>query len=257
MNCRSPLLLLPLLLPCCLGPTDRTDLLHSVVWVQTAAEREAACIEVFAAATAAMGRRAAELPDDRRGAVIVDVDETMLDNAPYQASLVRDQHRFDEPSWRAWCELAQAAAVPGAVAFAQACQARGVTVFYVTNRGAEVEAATRRNLLACGFPLDDALGDDVVLCKGEVGAGSSKEPRRRDVAERFAVLLLVGDDLNDFVDAESSVAERKLQVRRHLEQWGNTWFLVPNPLYGSWERAVIGAGEDPTAAKFEVLAPTR
>lgn len=239
----------------CSTPADSTGLLNGVVWMQTAAEREAACVQTYAVARAAVLARAAEpSPNGKPYAVIVDVDETVLDNAAYQARLVRDQRRYDEESWRLWCERAQAGAIPGAVDFARACHDRGVTVFYVTNRKEGVEAATRRNLANCGFPLDDRDGVDVVLTQTE--KSSSKQARRDLVAAAHEVVALVGDDLNDFVDAEGSVAQRRLQVRRHAAEWGVRWFVVPNPMYGSWERAVI-QDSDPVTGKFEALSPWR
>jgi acid phosphatase len=39
------------------------------------------------------------LPPGLPPALIVDIDETMLDNSPYQARLVRDGKSFDDASW--------------------------------------------------------------------------------------------------------------------------------------------------------------
>lgn len=236
---------------------DATGLLNAVVWSQTAAEHDALCMQVFAAATRAV--QAAPVPEagSLPLGVIVDVDETVLDNSPYQARLVLDQQAFAAPSWNAWCNEARAPAVPGALAFAQACHARGVTVFYVTNRSQELEPATRLNLAALGFPLDDHDAVDVVLCKGEVDGAASKVGRRARVAEHFTVVAVVGDDLNDFVQAESTVAARRQIVQQHAGDWGQTLFLLPNPMYGSWERAAMAGDKDAFAGKRAALQPMR
>ncbi|MGE3172201.1 MAG: 5'-nucleotidase, lipoprotein e(P4) family [Planctomycetota bacterium] len=249
--------LLPILLcPACATPGGSGHLLQAVAWVQTAAERDALCEQVFAAATAAMRAATAEV-GERPYAVVVDVDETMLDNSPYQAALVRDGRSFDADSWNAWCRDAHAAAVPGAVAFADACRARSVAVFYVTNRDRALEGATRLNLAGCGLPVDDIGGIDVVLCRGEVDGEGDKAGRRARVEETHDVVVWVGDDLGDFATPKESVAQRRLQVQRHLDDWGARWFVLPNPMYGSWDRALTRAAGAPDAARRAALSPAR
>ena len=261
VHCSSILVAAPvaLALAACSAPRDRTSLLDAVVWTQTSAEREALCEQVFAAATAAMRARTQGSGDAGAGgkpwAVIADIDETMLDNSPYQAALVRDGAAFSPSSWADWCRRAQATALPGAVAFADACRERSVTVFYVTNRDAAVEADTRRNLAACGLPLQAGKGVDVVLCRGEVDGASGKQGRRDRVASGHDVVLWLGDDLGDFLEPAASVAQRQLQVREHRAEWGSRWFVLPNPMYGSWERALVGDDPDADAAKRRALAP--
>lgn len=238
------------------APPAEHPLLQSVLWVQTAAEYVAAAEQAFAAARAALPRALADttwtaaleqsgdyaaLPP----AVIVDVDETVLDNSPFEAQLIRSGEEFDPARWSAWVDEAAAPPVPGALEFARAAERSGVTIFYVTNRDAPQEAGTRRNLEAAGFPL--AEEEDVVLLRGErEGWSSDKSSRRAWVAERHRVLLVIGDDFNDFVFARLPVEERDALVRRHADRWGERWIVLPNPMYGSWEGAVTGPGEDLT-----------
>jgi acid phosphatase len=113
-----------------------------------------------------------------------------------------------------------------------------VTAFYVSNREAYHETATRSNLTRHGFPLDAA--EDVVLLRGEqAGWGGDKSSRRAHVAARFRVLLLVGDDLGDFLGVvRTDVARREALAAPYSEYWGFKWFLLPNPSYGSWEEAL-------------------
>lgn len=229
----------------------RDPRLGALLWMQTAAEYRILARAIYAEATAALDRALADpgwsAATEQQGdfaalppAVIVDVDETVLDNSPYQAALVLAGAHHEKKAWRPWVERAAAPPIPGALEFARAAKARGVTIFYVTNRDAEEEAATRRNLAAAGFPLNDAV--DAVLTRGErPGFGSDKTSRRAEVAASFRVLLLVGDDLNDFIDGARPTPEERLAAAdAHAERWGVSWFLLPNPEYGGWERALYG-----------------
>ena len=226
--------------------------LHSTLYVQTAAEYAALTRQVFRSARQQMRRALRDsawtafppqetAPDyrDRPPAVVVDVDETVLDNSPYQARLIADGRSYSTETWNDWVREEQAEAVPGALAFAQAAEEAGVTVVYLTNRDAQVEAATRRNLRALNFPL--AGNRDVILTQGEEPGWEAKEPRREAAAEDFRILLFLGDNLGDFVaDVERSVEARRQLADRYADYWGRRWFVLPNPQYGSWEGALYG-----------------
>ncbi|MBW3565245.1 MAG: 5'-nucleotidase, lipoprotein e(P4) family [Acidobacteria bacterium] len=220
--------------------------LHATLYVQTAAEYEAVALQTFRAArslveealsrpgwTALSGRSTGDLPP----AVIVDVDETVLDNSAYQARLILAGAEYDPASWKSWVDEAAAEAVPGALEFATWANSRGVTIFYVTNRDADEEPGTRRNLRSLGFPIGSG---DVVLTKGErEGWGSDKETRREHVAATHRVVLLIGDDLGDFVPRTwTDVESRRAIIERTRERWGTSWLVIPNPTYGSWLSAV-------------------
>ncbi|MFP4281006.1 MAG: 5'-nucleotidase, lipoprotein e(P4) family [Opitutales bacterium] len=227
------------------------DSLLGTLWVQSAAEYAALCEQAYAAATTRLdealadptwtaateqgGRDLADLPP----AIVVDVDETVLDNAPYQARLIAEGGSYDAATWASWVEEAQAEPVPGALAFLQAAAERGVTVFYLTNRAAGLEAATRENLAALGFPLAD--GVDVLLLEGErPDWTSAKTARRAHVAQDHRVLFLCGDDLNDFTSGYKigDPAQRRALVTEHAGRFGREWILLPNPVYGSWEASL-------------------
>jgi 5'-nucleotidase (lipoprotein e(P4) family) len=230
---------------------EANDQLDALAWFQTAEEARRLSQSVFVAASRALedaladpswsalgqGAEAAALPP----AVIADVDETVLDNSALQGRFIADGIRFDERIFGAWVEAAEAEAVPGAREFAELVRRHGVTLFYVTNRDGKHEEATRRNLERAGFELPAET--DVVLTRGERPEwGSDKESRRRDVARSHRVLLLLGDDLNDFVSAYGAgLDERRRLADAANARWGTSWFVLPNPLYGSWERALVGA----------------
>jgi len=239
--------------------------LNAVLWMQTSLEYEASALQAFRLAqlqldaaladpawTAALEQQgdSATLPT----AVIVDVDETVLDNSYYQARLVRDRAVFTTPAWDAWVAEGRATAVPGAVAFSQYAAKKGVTVFYVSNRTANLEEPTRRNLAALGFPLTESV--DTVLVRGErpEWSASAKGPRRQFVAGTYRIVMLIGDDLGDFVvDASGTPAERHARAAAQSDWWGRRWIMIPNPTYGSWERAILGSAKDPLAARRAAL----
>lgn len=255
-------------------PEQASTVLDAALWMQTSGEYEALARQTWATAS----RRLADAVSDpawtallEQGegyerlptAVIVDVDETVLDNSPYAARLIEDHESYTDASWGRWVNEAKARAIPGAAEFARSASELGVTVFYVTNRAASLEDGTRRNLLAMGFPVG---GDtDLLLLKDErPGWGSDKTTRRTFLAQNYRVLLLAGDDLNDFMSGVRGVsrAERARLVELHGDRWGTGWFVFPNPTYGSWEATLLDglerpSPEDVVRRKLESLDPAR
>jgi 5'-nucleotidase (lipoprotein e(P4) family) len=247
------------------APARPHENLNAVVWMQTALEYEASALQAYRLAerqldealrdpswTAALEQTvaASTLPP----AVILDIDETVLDNSPFQARMVRDNTAYAEDSWSGWVHEKAAPAIPGAKAFTDYAAKKGVTVFFISNRTAAAEPATRANLEAQGFVLDAHL--DTVLMRGErpEWVSSPKGPRRAHVAASYRVLLLIGDDLGDFVvNAAGTPDERRTRTAANADWWGRRWIMLPNPTYGSWERAVIGADRDPIDAKRRAL----
>ena len=168
-------------------------------------------------------------------AVIVDVDETVLDNSPFQARLVKQGKEFSPALWEEWVLEARARAIPGAKEFVEFLKEQGVELFYVTNR--ELKAPTLKNIRS---DLDPDAAADHVLCKYEKpGWGSDKTPRRALIAKTHRILLLVGDDYNDFVFLGKLGATERTQLAEKYENyWGTRWVIMSNPLYGNWERAL-------------------
>jgi acid phosphatase len=254
----------------------RHPTLDATLWAQTAVEYDGVARGAYRLAgamleraradsswTAALGQ-AEQAPAryrDKPPAVVLDVDETVLDNSAYQARLIRADEVYDAESWNAWCRERRATAVPGARAFTQRAAEQGVQVIYLTNRDSTVEAATRDNLRRLGFPVDDA--PDAVLTQGEKPGWGPKAPRRAWVAERYRVLLLVGDNLGDFMEpADTTLAARQRLADTYREFWGTRWIALPNPQYGSWEGATFGydyglAPEDRLRRKRDRLAPAQ
>jgi len=220
----------------------------SVVWFRTSVEYRAAAAQAYRLASLMLERaladRAWTAALEQTGdvaakppAVILDVDETVLDNSESEERNIREGVAYSDARWNTWCEERKAVPIPGAVEFTRWATAKGVAVFYVTNREHAVEAATRDNLAKHGFPLD--AGRDTVLTKGERPEwGSDKSSRRSVVAKDFRVLLLVGDDFGDFVQgARGTLAARRALDEANAAMWGVKWIVLPNPLYGSWKTA--------------------
>ncbi len=173
----------------------------------------------------------------KKPAIVLDVDETVLDNSPYQVRVIEENLQYPD-GWNEWCDAGAARPVPGALEFTKYAASKGVTVFYVTNRDHEVEEGTRKNLAAAGFPMAEGL--DVVLTKNEKPEWTGdKTSRRAFLAENYRIVMLFGDNLGDFVakdDAKGEkVADREAVVDRHGDMWGTKWFVIPNPMYGYWD----------------------
>ena len=228
--------------------------LYAALWVQTSAEYRATAWQAYAAAgesllraltdpswTAAVEQEGSDFAD-LPPAVVLDVDETVLDNSPFQARMILDGGTFDPQAWTVWVDEAAAPPVPGAREFLRLADSLGVAAFYVTNRDEEHEAATRRNLEVAGLPVDPEV--DTVLTRGErEGWTSDKSSRRETIAERYRIVLVIGDDFNDFVAASLPRADRERLVERYRDLWGERWIVLPNPNYGSWEGALYPPGD--------------
>ena len=246
------------------------DLLNAVLWMQRSVEYRASAMTAFALArirleqaltdpswTAAPREQTApyqSLPP----AVILDIDETLLDNSGYQAWMALKDTTFDPKTWNAYVNTVTSLAIPGAVEFATYAAARGVKVFYVSNRTAEEEPATRKNLEKLGFPLDDKI-DTVLSAREQPDWGSAKGTRRAFVAKSYRVLLNVGDNFGDFVDEyRGTEAERLKVMEDNKDRWGREWIMLANPAYGSFESAPFKhdfklSNEDRRKAKRAVL----
>jgi acid phosphatase len=231
------------------------DNLNAVLWMQASAEYPAATTTVYRAAADKLDVALKEkhwdaLVTDERGnpaaglppAVVMDVDETVLDNSPYQARLVREGKEYDEVTWDGWVAEKKAKAVPGVVEFAKAATAKGVTILYLSNRAVHLKDATIANLKAVGMPVKD---DSVFLGLGTVVEGceqngSEKNCRRRLAGQQYRVLMQFGDQLGDFVQITANTREGRAQLLDEYGDWfGERWFMLPNPTYGSWEPAVF------------------
>ncbi len=218
----------------------------AILFMQKAAEYRALCLQAFN-----WGKRTLDDDDKTKKklpkaqkkmprAVVVDIDETMLDNSPAQAFGAKNRLPFDLKSWYAWGEMRKAKAIPGALDFANYAKQRGVRVFYVSNRDDVQLQATMDNLKAVGFP--DISEENVRLRQRDANGKyvSTKEPRRLAIAEKYRIVILMGDNLNDLsnVYEQKTVADRFAEVDQAKDLWGNKFIVLPNAMYGEWESAI-------------------
>ncbi|MFT6069288.1 MAG: 5'-nucleotidase (lipoprotein e(P4) family) [Bacteriovoracaceae bacterium] len=205
----------------------------ATLWIQNAAEYRALSYQAFNFAKQRLNTDLKYRKHSKRRAVVVDVDETVLDNSPFQAKLILDGESFNRENWKEWTEKANAHALPGATEFLTWANSQGVEVFYVTNRNIGLFDATYKNLMEAGFPVKK----ENLLMKTTT---STKGPRRKQILERFHIVLLMGDTLGDFDDIFDGkpLDARATLVDSKKKEWGNRFIVLPNPLYGDWEWAL-------------------
>lgn len=223
----------------------------ATLWQQTSVEYRALSRQAY---TAARGQLDAALADPQwtaaieQGpgyaslppAIVLDVDETVLETAGYQVMLMHKGEAHSEEQFTAYANQASSPAIEGAREFLTYAADKGVKVFYVTNRGPAAEDGTRRNLAREGLPL--ASDVDTVIMRGErpEWQPGDKAPRRKSIAESYRIVLVFGDDFNDFASAYGkSVSERATIFEANRDKFGTKWIILPNPSYGSWERAML------------------
>jgi len=249
-------------------PTGAHDNLNAVAWVQTSVEYRAITTQTFRAAADHLDMALKEkhwdalVPAERgnaatglKPAVVMDVDETVLDNSPYQARLIRDGKEYDEISWDQWVAEKKAKPLPGVVDFAKAAAAKGVTILYISNRAVHLKEATLANLREVGLPVADEsvfLGLGTVL-QGCEQNGSEKNCRRRLAGQKYRVLMQFGDQIGDFVQVEANTRDGRQALFDEYDDWfGERWWMLPNPTYGSWEPALFNnAWDQPAAARTQ------
>ena len=214
----------------------------SILFMQKAAEYRALSYQAFNLARMQLDadfekKNLKKLPKAERKrarAVVVDVDETVLDNSPHQAFIVINRLPFTQEVWTQWVNERKAKAIPGAAEFLTYASGKGVKVFYVTNRDEIHRQATIDNLKQTGFP--DASDETVLVRATESG----KEARRQKIMEKHRIVLLIGDNLNDLsnVFERKSVADRFAEVDKMREKFGKKFIVLPNAMYGDWETAI-------------------
>ena len=226
-------------------PAPAADLdyqVAAVLYMQKAAEYRALAYQAFNIARLRLDedfdkKNLKKLPKSERKrprAIVVDIDETVLDNSPAQARSIQTGRGFNLEDWYGWGEMRKAKAVPGAVDLLNYAVSKGVNVFYISNRDEVQKAATIDNLIKAGFR--DVSAENVMLRQKE----SSKDARRAAVAEKYRIVMLIGDNLDDFtgVFERRSVADRFVATDAARYDWGRKFIVLPNAMYGTWENAI-------------------
>ena len=186
----------------------------------------------------------------------MDVDETILDNSPYQVSLDKTGASYIPETWENWVKQASAGLVPGTAAFIQTVLDKGGKLALITNREKEVESYTWQNLRALGLPLTPsntcllgraeadkraidgkAMINDKDLRRQQVEMGNAPCYRpqtpstsTQEWSQSQQILMHVGDNIKDF----PSMTQEDADIADVLLQQPRTFILLPNPMYGSW-----------------------
>ncbi len=231
----------------------------AILYQQKAAEYRALCYQAYNLARWQLDadldkKNAKKLSKKERKmprAIVVDIDETVLDNSPSQARGLKNRAGFNQKDWYAWGDMRKAKAVPGSVEFLNYAVSKGVKVFYLSNRDEVQKAATIDNLKNAGFV--DVSAENVLLrIRDDEGNNiSTKTPRRDFIGKRYRIVMLMGDNLDDFSDLfeRKSVADRFTAADKVKNDWGKRWIVLPNAMYGTWENAIYEYGRLTEAEK--------
>ena len=212
-------------------------------WFQTSGEAQALYSQGYDSGTEEL---AADLAQGsyQNPAVVLDIDDTVLDDSPYQALLIdrgeQFPYKYDE-----WVDAAQAEALPGALDFLSYANQNGVDIYYVSGRTVSQLDPTVENLQNVGAP--QATAQHVLLTKPDE---EGKDSRFESIESTHEVLLYFGDNLGDFPGfGDKTLQERNQMTDQEKEQFGDKYIVFPNPMYGSWESALYGSADDPSEAE--------
>lgn len=209
----------------------------ATLWVQTSAEYSAICRQTYNAVMVALDKDLSEVKTDKKRIIILDVDETTLQSNLYRTAFLIDQDKEYPEGWYDWVAAAKSAPIPGAAELLNYAASKGVEPYYVTNRKIDEEyQGTLDDLKKNGFPFPD---HDHVVYRA-VGQSDNKLQRHHDLAAKYHVVAYVGDDLNDFslCTHSKTLEERNKAMEDVKDEWGRKYFILPNPLYGSWEKTL-------------------
>ncbi|TDR32361.1 5'-nucleotidase, lipoprotein e(P4) family [Hydromonas duriensis] len=234
------------------GPTGdglSNNLMVAAAWKQTAAENKALYHQAFNIAKervdAALKKHKKK---DKPLAIISDLDETLFDASAYWGNLIQNNKDFfDDAVWDKWVPSNTIAATAGAQDFLNDVKNKGVEIFYVSSRdqGEKTFEYAIANMKALGFPNADA--EHVTILRDS----SNKEPSQKNIAEKYDVVVYLGDNLNDFQRKyyTKNVDQRTQLMEEDKEMFGRKFIVMPNPLDGHWMRAIFGESEPPANDK--------
>ena len=220
----------------------------SVLYVQTSTEFAANNIQTFNNASKALDMALQDKTwtaaleqknnfSSKKPAIIVDVDETVLDNSSFQSRTILSGLSYPN-GWAKWVNESKASAVEGVYEFLHHVNDNDVKIFYVTNRLESFREPTIKNLKRLGLPFDD--NKNTLLMRVDENVRDKTE-RRRNIADDYRIVLLVGDQLTDFISTKEAYvfhSDRKKLAKKYSDMWGSKWFMITNPTYGRWELSI-------------------
>lgn len=234
------------------------------LYLQTSAEYRACCLQIYKCAEMRLETvlRSAD-PKPLRPAIVMDLDETVFDNSAFQTFLYKNRLEYTQKLWDDYEGgfPQDVTLIPGAKSLIQKAESLGVSVIYISNRSVPYTSATIKALRENGI---DATGIEKRLFLRPDKASSDKSARREEVNARYNVLFYFGDNLKDFSEAFAApklppdaspadllklIKQRQAAADAAACHWGIDWFVLPNPVYGEWEKLL---GDNPKA----LLHPT-
>lgn len=205
---------------------------QAYLWQQTSGEYRALTYQAYNMAKEILRKDLFKKRGQKR-AVVFDIDETILDNSYGGAKRIKEKIPWEKKHFSEWVKLKMAVAIPGALEFVQFLEKEHIEIFYISNRNIKMFEDTYENLIAEKFPVKK---ENLLL----LDADESKDLRRKKVLEKFDVVLYLGDNLSDFPGGfeRLEVEKRNALVDKLRDDFGQKFIIIPNPLYGDWERAL-------------------
>lgn len=207
--------------------------IFATAYQQKSAEYRALCYQAFNIARV----RIEQFNRDRSPkpkAIMTDVDETILNNSAYEVHQLLQGKDYDNSSWNKWTSMGDADTIPGALHFLQYAFSSGIEIFYVTNRAESEREGTLKNLKKFNFPNAD--NEHLLLEQN----GPSKRDRKNSIAATHTIVMLMGDNMNDFsfLFEKKTSDERDKVADDFSAEFGDRFIVLPNPVYGDWESSL-------------------
>ena len=202
---------------------------HSLYWQKNSAEYVALSYQAYNLAKFRLDEKL-NLEFNKRPAIVIDLDETVLNNLPYNEMLIDSSEVFTQESWSKWVNKKIATKVPGSLEFINYAKSKNVKIVYLSNRRVENYDPTKENLVNLGYPFDE---DTLMLLRDE----TSDKTARRNTLNDYEIIMLLGDNLADFnsVFYKKSNKERIQSVDSLSKMFGDKFIVFPNLIYGDWE----------------------
>tara|TARA_B100000073_G_scaffold85633_1_gene66442 strand:+ start:21 stop:716 length:696 start_codon:yes stop_codon:yes gene_type:complete len=202
---------------------------HSLYWQKNSAEYVALSYQAYNLAKFRLDEKL-NSEFNKRPAIVIDLDETVLNNLPYNEMLIDSSEVFTQESWSKWVNKKIAAKIPGSLEFINYAKSKNVKIVYLSNRRVENYDPTKENLVNLGYPFDE---DTLMLLRDETGDKTA----RRSTLNDYEIIMLLGDNLADFssVFYKKSNNERIQSVDSLSKMFGDKFIIFPNLIYGDWE----------------------
>ena len=207
----------------CNTNSDNIKLPNDIRWVVKSKEYDILCEQIYNTAWGKLSRLLKN--SDSNSCIVMDLDETVLDNSKYQIDLTKKGESYNPESWSAWGNLKEAELVPGAKNFIDNVNKTNVRIVFLSNRMDKNKLPTIKNMER----LSIVDSDDIFLLR--LNKEDKKYVRRSEIINgdgRFSeigplkVLAYFGDAKHDFPDDDDNFT------------FGQNMFMFPNPMYGKW-----------------------